>query len=144
MPKVPAGYRMKKGGGVELVADVTETLTCKSCGKDWTRDKARGRKPVTCPTCAEIPKVEKAKKADALPPNNRPRKTPAHEAWDNVITAAALAEAERLHRETQDDDVLPDNLAYHGVDPVTGYHRFSSGDDWVITTVTPVARYPKR
>lgn len=28
-----------------------ETLTCTSCNSQWTRERARGRKPVLCPSC---------------------------------------------------------------------------------------------
>lgn len=28
-----------------------EQLTCSVCQKSWTRTKARGRKPLVCPTC---------------------------------------------------------------------------------------------
>jgi len=28
-----------------------ETLNCSSCGKNWKRDRVRGRKPIFCPKC---------------------------------------------------------------------------------------------
>lgn len=31
-----------------------ETLECTQCDKKWERKKARGRKPVVCPDCADF------------------------------------------------------------------------------------------
>ena len=30
-----------------------ETLTCNTCGNDWERERKRGVKPKTCPSCKE-------------------------------------------------------------------------------------------
>lgn len=32
----------------------TETLTCTSCSKSWTRQRARGRKPKFCSDCSLV------------------------------------------------------------------------------------------
>lgn len=35
-----------------------ETLTCTSCKSKWTRQRARGRKPVLCPQCLSQTELE--------------------------------------------------------------------------------------
>jgi hypothetical protein len=37
----------------------TETLTCLTCSKSWTRKKARGRKPKFCSDCSLQPEEVK-------------------------------------------------------------------------------------
>lgn len=37
-----------------------ETLECTQCDKKWERQKARGRKPIVCPECAEVNAQEEA------------------------------------------------------------------------------------
>lgn len=57
---------------------MTETLTCESCSKDWTRDRKRGRKPRECPDCVgrtTIVSKHRRAKVDAGP-------TPAQAAAD--------------------------------------------------------------
>jgi hypothetical protein len=41
----------ESGESLEATEELTETLTCQTCGKDFKRVKTRGRKPLECPEC---------------------------------------------------------------------------------------------
>jgi hypothetical protein len=39
---------------------VLQILTCRQCGTDWTRPRARGGLPIRCPDCAAQPRPPSA------------------------------------------------------------------------------------
>lgn len=67
-----------------------EILKCDSCGKNWNRQKTRGRKPKLCPDCIIAPIQENDSLEEdedeldiviAEEPPNPPTKYPANTRW---------------------------------------------------------------
>jgi DNA polymerase-3 subunit epsilon len=48
---VPASRRASTRGPAPATPPSIETLTCTVCGRAWTRDRVRGRKPLKCADC---------------------------------------------------------------------------------------------
>jgi len=53
---------------------MNEQLTCTLCSQTWTRKRARGRKPLVCPSCIESGNTFIPSKSDPLISNSLPAK----------------------------------------------------------------------